>query len=61
MNNISTSAGSYPDVSQPEEFVKALNVKEQALIDRPEQQIFSLAMMGGRKIYEAAHPYGQSD
>lgn len=61
LDDISTPAGSYPGVPQPEEFIKALNVKEQALIDRPEHQIFSLAMVGGGRVYGAAHPYGQSD
>ena len=55
------SGASYPGIPQPEEFVKALNLKEHALLNRPEHQIFSLAMVGGGRVHGAAHPYGQSD
>ena len=60
LDDMSTPAGSYPGVPQPEEFLKALDVKEQALIDKPEHEIFSLSMVGGGRVYGAAHLYGQS-
>ncbi len=61
LHDMSTAGASYPGVPQPEEFVKAMNVKEQVLVNRPEHQIFSLAMVGGGSIHGAAHPYGQSN
>ncbi len=60
-NDMSTAGANYPGVPQPEEFVKAVNVKEQVSINRPEHQIFSLAMVGGGRVHGAAHPYGQSN
>lgn len=36
------------------------NAGEQTLVARPELETFGLAMLGGGKVFGAAHPYGQS-
>lgn len=30
------------------------------LVSRPELEVFGLAMLGGGKVFGAAHPYGES-
>ena len=57
--DFSTGGATYPSVPQQEKSTKSSNMKEQALVNRPEHKIFNLSMLGGGRVHGAAHPYGQ--
>ena len=46
----------YPGVPAADELFEGL--AEGSLVRRPEHETFSLAMIGGGRVYGAAHPYG---
>lgn len=58
-DDFSKGGGNYPSIPQSEQAVNTSNVKERALVNRPEHQIFNLSMLGGGRVHGAAHPYGQ--